>query len=282
MNFTILSPHLKSIAVAANRTIKKRYGLNPDGKIESSVDPSIPFRPTLHWKTRTHFVACEVADRPFPTSIKSSFADIVSSTQPIRLIVAYPKDNGLNAKDYQDDIKQCKKMGIGYLSIDADGKGEIEYQGISLSLYLPFPNDFSSFKPQIKSDVQDAYEHYLHKGDPDVGLQNLGQVIERLLLTTAEQAKTKGKFAYTGFKPPKFIKQGLLINEMIKEDVLDNGILGRCKDFAKDRNSVSHKPKNLKEAKKIEKKLKDNFITGSKILEDLPAAIIAKKYKVKL
>lgn len=162
------------------------------------------------------------------------------------------------------------------------GKGIIEYPGISLSLYIPFPSDFSSFKSQIKKDVQDCYEHYLLKGDPDIGLQNLGQIVERLLYTTAEQAKKKSKFIYAGFRPPAYIRQATLINKMIKENVLDNGILGRCKDFAKDRNSVSHKPNTLEAAKKIENKLKDNFITGSKILEDLPDAILKKKYKVKI
>jgi hypothetical protein len=282
MSYTLLSPHLKPIADAANRTIKKRYALTSNGKIENSIDSKIPFRPTLHWKTSTHFVACEVADRPFPKSIKESFADILVAGEPIRLIVAYPKDNGLNAKDYQDDIKQCKKFGIGYMSIDDLGNGDIEHQGISLAQYFPFPKDFSIFKNQIKKGVQDAYEHYLHKGDPKVGLQNLGQIIERLLLTTAEQAKTKGSFKCTKFNPPKFISQTQLIKEMIKENILDIIILERCKESAKHRNGVSHIPKDLKEARKIEEKMKENFLEASKILVLLPSLITKKGYKIKV
>ncbi len=281
IKFSILPSNLHLFGEAANTIIKKRYSLI-NGIVEQSIHIDIPIQPTLHWKTKTHFIACEVAQRPFPVSIKEQFADIVAAGQPIRIIVAYPKNNQLSSAEYQKDIMSCKKFGIGYMGIDDNGRGIIEYPGISLSLYIPFPSDFSSFKSQIKKDVQDCYEHYLLKGDPDIGLQNLGQIVERLLYTTAEQAKKKSKFIYARFRPPAYIKQATLINEMIKENVLDNGILGRCKDFAKDRNSVSHKPNTLAAAKKIENKLKDNFITGSKILEDLPDAILKKKYKVKI
>ena len=281
IKFSILPSGLHLFGEAANTIIKKRYSLN-NGIVEQAIQADIPIQPTLHWKTKTHFLACEVAQRPFPVSIKEQFADIITTGQPIRIIVAYPKNNLLSSAEYQKDIMSCKKFGIGYMGIDDNGKGVVEYPGISLSLYIPFPSDFSSFKNQIKTGVQDCYEHYLLKGDPDVGLQNLGQIVERLLYTTAEQAKKKSKFIYSKFRPPAFIKQSILINEMIKENILDNGILGRCKDFSKDRNSVSHKPNTRAEAKKIEKKLKDNFITGSKILEDLPDAILKKKYKVRM
>lgn len=281
MSYTLLSPHLVSIADCANGTIKERYNLKKNGLIESSIDSSIPFRPTLHWKSKTHFIACEVADRPFPKSLKETFADIVATGLPIRLLVAYPKDNELSVKDYQDDINQCKKFGIGYLAVDSLGQGSIDYNGLSLSLHLPFPKDFSQYKSHLRSIVVDAYEHYLSKGDPDVGLQKIGQTVENLLYNTAVQAKKKGSFTYNGFNPPNFIIQALLIDKLIDESILDNGILGRCKDFAKDRNKVSHKPKTLAEAKKIEKKLKENFIAGTKILEDLPLAITNKSYRVK-
>jgi|GEM_PF-3158532 len=282
MNYSLLSPHLHQIAESANRIIKTRYSLTTDGVVEESITADIPVRFTLHWKTKTHYIACEVSDRPFPRSIKQTFADIVASNYPIRIIIAYPKDTGLNSKDYQDDINQCKKFGIGYLSIDNTGIGQIEYKGISLPLYIPYPSDFKKFNAKIKSNVQDCYDHYLLKGDPDVGLQQLGQIVERLIYTTGEQAKKAGQFTFSNFNPPEYISQGALINAMINENVLDNGILGRCKDFAKDRNSTSHKAKSITEARKIETKLKDNFITGLKILEDLPISILNKAYRVKM
>lgn len=121
IKFSILPSNLHLFGEAANTIIKKRYSLI-NGIVEESIHTDIPIQPTLHWKTKTHFIACEVAQRPFPVSIKSQFADIVAAGQPIRIIVAYPKNNQLSSAEYQKDIMYCKKFGIGYMGIDDNGK----------------------------------------------------------------------------------------------------------------------------------------------------------------
>jgi len=279
LKYTILPSHLHAFANSANFIIKNRYGLS-DGIVEKAILPDIPLRPTLHWKTKTHYIVCEVAERPFPVSIKHQFADLVATEQPIRIIVAYPKDNRLSLNDYQSDIKQSKKFGIGYMGIDENNNGDIEYQGVPLSLHIT-PIDLKLFKTKLKPFVTEAYEHYMLKGDPDVGLQKIGQLTENIIYNIAEQAKKKGVFTYSGFNPPAYIKQSLLIDKMIDENVLDIPILGRCRDFANDRNAVSHKPKSRKQAVEIESKLKENFIIGIRILKDLPEKIKEKGYILK-
>jgi len=280
MNFSVLPTHLHALAETANFIIKSRYGLS-DGIIEQPILPDIPLQPTLHWKTKTHYIACEVSERPFPVSIKHQFADIVSTGQPIRIIVAYPKDNGLSSADYQNDIKTAKIYGIGYMSVDDNRNGEIEYNGVSLVLRIS-PIDLKAFAKCLKPHIYEAYEHYMLKGDPDVGLQKIGQLTEQIIYNIAVQAKKKGSFSYVGFNPPAYIAQSRLIDQMINERVIDIPILGRCRDFANDRNSVSHKPKSRKEAMEIDRKLKDNFIIGTRILEDMPEKIKPNGYKVSL
>lgn len=280
MKFTVLPPHLHAFAESANIIIKSRYGL-PDGIIEQAIQSDIPLQPTLHWKTKTHYIACEVSERPFPVSIKQQFADIVSTGQPIRIIVAYPKGNGLSSADYQSDIKIAKTYGIGYMSVDDNKSGEIEYHGVSLALRIA-PIDLNGYCKSLKPYIYEAYEHYMLKGDPDVGLQKIGQLTEKIIYNVAVQAKKKGKFSYDKFKPPAFIRQSLLIDEMINEQIIDIPILGRCRDFANDRNSVSHPPKSRKEAMGIENKLKENLIIGTRILKDLPEKIKSKGYKLLL
>lgn len=276
MNFSILPTPLHAFAESANIIIKNRYGLS-DGIVEQPIQPDIPLQPTLHWKTRTHYIACEVAERPFPVSIKQQFADITSSGQPIRIIVAYPNENSLSATEYQRDIKNSKIFGIGYMSVDDNRIGEIEYQGISLALHIP-PVEIKPYTRVLRQYIREAYEHYMLKGDPDVGLQKIGQVIENIVYNVAAQAKRKGNFNFGGFNPPDYIPQSNLIDEMIKEQVLDIPILGRCRDFAIDRNNVSHKPKSRKQAKEIESKFKENFIMGTRILKDIPGKIKNKGY----
>ena len=278
MNFTILPTHLHAFAESANFIIKTRYGLS-DGLIEQAILPDIPLQPTLHWKTKTHFVACEVAERPFPTSIKQQFADIVSTGQPIRIIVAYPKGNGLSSSDYQSDIRNSKIFGIGYMGVDDNKNGDIEYQGISLALHIP-PLVTKNFIKCLQPNIIEAYEHYMLNGAPDVALQKIGQLVENIIYNVATQAKKNGNFVYNGFIPPTYIPQSRLIDQLINEKVIDIPILGRCRDFANDRNSVSHKPKSRKEAMSIELKLKENFIMGMRILNDLPDKIKLKGYKV--
>ena len=126
MNFQLLQAPLHAFAESANFIIKTRYGLQ-DGVIEQPIKPEIPLQPTLHWTTKTHYIACEVSDRPYPESINRQYADIVACAQPIRIIVAYPKDNALSAKEYQADIKKAKALGIGFVSVELNKKGNFEY-----------------------------------------------------------------------------------------------------------------------------------------------------------
>lgn len=279
MNFSVLPSHLHAFAESANFIIKNRYGL-PDGIVEQAIEPDIPLQPTLHWKTKTHYIACEVAERPFPISIKQQFADLVSTGQPIRIIVAHPMENGLSLKDYQADTKKSKMLGIGYMGVDDSKNGDIDYQGISLALHIT-PINLKQFKNSLKPFVAEAYEHYMLKGDPDVGLQKIGQLIENIIYNIAVQAKKKGLFTCSRFNPPSFIAQSLLIDEMINANILDVPILGRCRDFANDRNAVSHKAKSRKQAAEIENKLKENFIIGTRILKDLPEKLKSKGYRIK-
>jgi hypothetical protein len=282
MPYTILPAHLIPIAEAANRVIRDRFNLG-DGIIEQEIMPEIPLQPTLHWKTPTHFIACEVADRPFPTAVKTQFADITATGQPIRLLVAYPSTHGLSHDDYRRDTKQNKAFGIGYLEINpAEGVGQIEYQGISLPLHLSPPRDLKIYVPKVRTIVQDAFDQYMPGADPRGAVQNLGQAIEGIVYQVARQAKKKGRFAYANFQPPAFIAQSILIRELIKEAVMDIPILGRCRDFADDRNGVSHRPRSRREAIGVETCLKDNFIIATRILEDLPKDIKKAGYTLRV
>jgi hypothetical protein len=278
MQFTILPPPLAWVAEAANSTIKTRFNLG-DGIVEKQILPEIPLQPTLHWKTKTHFIACEVAERPFPVSVKTQFADIVATGQPIRLLVAYPSSHGLSHEEFHRDTKANKTFGIGYVEVNADGSGQIEYQGISLPLHLS-PINPKIYVPKIRPIVQDAFEQYMPSANPRGSVQDIGQSIESIVYQVARQAKGKGNFTYAHFRPPAFISQSVLIKEMIDEAVMDIPILGRCRDFADDRNAVSHKPKSRKEAIEVETRLKENFIIGARILEDLPAKIKSAGYRL--
>ncbi|MCP9237962.1 hypothetical protein [Lewinella sp. JB7] len=268
MKYTILPNDLTGIADSAHEAIKMRYGLG-DASIEMAIEKSVPIRPTFHWKEPTEIIMCEVAQRPFPVVIKELFADISASGLPIRIIVAYPRDAPMSAKSFQDDVKLAKKFGIGLLAVDDDGRGKIEYQGVSISLHFPeikydrFPK---AFRPLIK----DAYENYMDQGNPKAGLQELGQIVEDCILKIGIDAKKKNQLVTNSFKPEKFIACNRLLDLMIKEEIIDIGILGTAKTFMKARNGVSHKPKSRKAAIERDLLMKENFQIGLRLLAEIP------------
>ena len=76
--------------------------------------------------------------------------------------------------------------------------------------------------------------------------------------------------------------RGNIVDDLVRENILDKAILGRCRGYVEDRNRVSHKPRNLKKAIELERKLKLDFQTGLRILEELPIKLVSKSYKLKL
>lgn len=275
----LVDPELVKIADFSKERIAVRFGLK-NCQIETAFDSTIMFVPTFHWKTISHIVVCEVSNRPFPVTIKELFADAIVKNLSTKIYVIYPKHPNLSARELQEDLDKAKLYGIGLISVDAFGNTSFDRTAISIPLYLPVL-DFKKYPLKLRSHIEDSFEIYMQDGKPDNALQEIGQLIESIVLNTAKQAKKSGSFIYAGFRPPAFIRQSLLLAEMIKEDIINVGLLSRCKDFANDRNSVSHKPQSRLEAQRIEKKLKENFLIGLKILEDFPKHLKTKNYKLK-
>jgi hypothetical protein len=277
MRYTLLPPALHKIADSAEEIIKNRYRL-PKAQIETPIDANIPWTPTLHWKTKTEYIACEVSERPFPSIFNQVFGEITANGLPIRIIIAYPIEHTLSPKDWQTEINKAKKYGIGLLTADENKNGQIDYQGVSVSLHIPSP-DLSKFKNNIQKEVRHAYEIYMNS-DPKHGVQELGQIIENVFINLAVQAKKKGKLVTGDFQDKaKHYAQGKLIDDMIKDKIIDVAFLRKCRAYADDRNNVSHKPKSIKEAILLEKNLRGAFQTGLFILENFPEKLRAAGYK---
>lgn len=281
MDVSTLLSSQRSIALAANLVIKARYGL-PDALVNQSISSSLSWRPTLLWKTKTEYIACEVTDRPFPTRIKIFFSDILAIGLPIRIIVAYPSPPTISTKDYQRDIITAKRLGIGYLSVENSKKGEIEYKGIPISLYLSKP-DTRVFRRCLIRPIADSYDLYLND-DPRHGVQELGQTIEAVIVGLATQAKKKSKLTTGDFPLAKgkhypFAK---LVDDLSTDLIIDRAVLGKCRGFVDDRNSTSHKPRSIKQAIIVTRNLKNCFSLGLRILEELPDKFKEKGYIFRL
>lgn len=278
--YVLLPAHLHSIADAAEITIKVKYGLG-NALVETPIDSTIAWSPTLHWKTKTGYIACEVHETPFPVSVKMAFGDGTTTNLPIRIIIAIPNTNVRSQSDYLKESNAAKRYGCGLVTINDDLSGQFQHVGIDIPLYLPTPK-FSNYNIKLRAEVQHAFELYIN-GDPRHGVQELGQLIENIIIYLAVQAKRMGTLTCGGFvSPDVFYPQANLIDDLMRDRVIDNAILGKCRGFVEDRNGSSHKPKSVKNAIEINRKLKNAMTAGLLIIEDLPKKLKAKNYNLKI
>jgi hypothetical protein len=278
--YRILPAHLHATADKAEKLIKTKYGLN-NAHVETSIDPTIPWSPTLHWKTKTGYIACEIHETPFPVIVKTVFGDGATTDLPIKIIIAIPNNSPISQSDYLKESNEAKRFGCGLLTINDNGTGTFQHSGIEIPLHIPIPK-FSNFNNKIRADVEHAYDIYINS-DPRHGVQELGQLIENVMIHLADQAKKKGKLITGKFKTPdKYYAQAKLIDDLMQDKIIDNSILGKCRGFVDDRNKASHKPKTVREATEINRKLRNVMISGLIILEELPEKLKAKGYIFKV
>ena len=276
--YSILDPSLFAIADSAKLRITERYALK-NCQVEKAFDSSIKFVPTFHWKTTTHFIVCEVSNRPFPVTIKEIFADISVQGLSVKLIVVYPANNTLSTKEFQEDFSKAKLFGVGLVSVD-NGNLKIEHEGLSVQLHQA-KVDLAKFVKKLRPSIEAAFTTYSN-GDAKHGVQELGQIIENIIRHVAIEAKGKRDYASGGNPSDDKYAFGNILDDLVRESIMDKAILGRCRGYVEDRNRVSHKPRTLKKAVELEGKLKLDFQTGLRILDDLPNKIAAKNYKLKI
>lgn len=278
-NYRVLPPHLHTVADAAETLIRLKYGLSQT-RIETAISSEIGLEPTLHWKTPLGYIICEVSEKPLPVSILTAYSEIIASGLPIKVIIAYPSSLTITQAEYLKESNKAKKFGLGLLSVNDDGTGNFEHTGIDLSLYLPSP-EMASYHQAFRAEINKAFDLYIN-GDPVHGVQAVGQLVEDTLVNVAHQAKKKGLLISGGFRSKEaYYPSAKLIDDFIADRILDNIILGRCRGFIDDRNKTSHKPKNLLQAQKLHKALKNSMLDGLRIIENLPKSLKDKTYRVR-
>jgi hypothetical protein len=280
-NYNLLPAHLNNIADEAEKIIRVKYGLGIPF-IETSIDPSIKWSPTLHWKTKNGIIiACEVHESPMPMSIKIAHSELSITDLPVKIFIAHPVNNQRSVKTYLQESKEAKNNGFGLISVNDDNTGSFQHMGIETNLFIPVPIYMNFIKP-LRVGIELAYDIYINT-DPRHGVQEIGQLVESIIFHLADQAKSNGALRTGGYLPIlKSYALANLIEDLMRDRVIDNAILGRCRGFVEDRNDSSHKPKSLAQAKRVYRKLKSAMLTGLIILEEIPRKIKEKGYKLKV
>lgn len=282
-NYELLEPDLVEIAEKSILKIQERFNLK-NVKIEEAFNSEINYKPTLHWKTKTHIIVCEIASSPFPDSIKYFYSEIVVKGLPVKIIIAYPINRQINITEYNKQLNKAKEYGIGLISLDENGLAELENIGLSIPLHIP-KITLTKYKKNLRHSIEDAYSVYIN-GNPRHGVQELGQIIEQTIRNLAIQAKRLGH--YTDGVNPNLPASSFatIIDDLIRNSILSRTFLNRVRAYTEDRNSVSHRVNSIKQSIIIENKLKLDFQTGLRILEEIPSIFNSGKngfkYKVKI
>lgn len=276
--YSVLSDHLHPIADTAKKLLEERFDKIKLVGFETSIDKSISWKPTILWKDSYGFIACEVSDRPFGPILEIAHSQILKHGIPVRIFTAYPTDNDFRSSEITRDINFAKSNAIGIINVNDDDTGDIIRNALSVPLYISSV-DFSTLVKKLKGDAKGAFDTYMG-GDPTHGVQELGQIVENIIRNLATDAKKKG--VLTGSVNPDKDPQSKIIESLMNSNVIKNGVLGRCRGYAEDRNAVSHKPRGVKQIQEQQKRLKENFQMGIRILEELPSAIKEKGFRLKI
>lgn len=284
--YNLLDPSLHSIANLAKTRIEQKFNVRISN-IERGFDNNLHYVPTFFGKTNTHYIVCEVSNRPFPVHIKSVYADILQQNLSVKLFVIYTSEFTISAKELQIDINNAKLFGIGLIYVDESNNSvNIQNEAISVPLNLPiYSIDLKSFDKKIRHLIEEAYSIYAN-GNPKHAVQELGQIIERIIKNVAIEAK--GLNHYTNGSDPNnpAIAFGSIIDDLIRNAILNVTFLNRVRGYTEDRNNVSHRINSIPKSIALENKLKLDFQNALRILKELPTFTSKGKnnfkYKLKI
>lgn len=237
----------------------------------------------MHWINNYHIFACEISNRPFPNNMNEIHSEVSNGGNPVRIFVAYPQNNNLSSEELHQDIIKAKSYGIGLICVSETNESNIILNGIPVNLGIPQTtvNELSKYHKKLRPLIKNAIETYVD-GYPKHGVQELGQLIESSIRFLAIKAKKKGHYSTGGNPNDDTYSFGNIVDDLIRERIIKADILGKCRGFVEDRNRVSHKPRSINKALEQEVKLKEDFLQGLRILDDLPKKMKLKNYPFKI
>lgn len=251
-------------------------------KIELPIDDSLSWRPTFWWKNRTEIIACEVTERPYLKSFENLFADVISKNVYVKIIIASPEPVDLSALEHRKDLQKLKGFGFGHLCIGDSEPSVFDFLGLPVPMFITEPK-YESLKSKLRPCIRESFRMYMTEGNPDHGVQELGQIVENIIYNLGDQACAKSKLTLGGYcSRTGHYAINQLIEDLIRERIIDVGVLGRCRGFMDDRNGYSHRPRSIREALRRALLLKECWNVAVRILEDIPEKLRIKGYNLKI
>lgn len=272
MSYTMLGQNLHETADRAKKYFAQTYGAT-HFECEQALDKDLPLKPTWQGDMNEGYRLCiDVRESPFSNSLYEFVMECSARGMPIRLWVAVPHGNV--APTFNAELKQARKLGVGVVQIGDDGTAHEFHKPVALSLFGLKGTDFKVV-PKARREALKNAEDLFRGGAPDKGCQEICQCLELVTRQFAEYTHDAGLWnTPAGAKAllPRFFRRDswATMLEALDSRVDVERTRAKCPAFTKPkvagarhytdwRNSLSHKPKTLKQLQERDAKLRTMF-----------------------
>lgn len=265
-NYRALPDNLKGYADTAKKYLSDDLGLAAMN-IESEIDPSIEFRPTLSAISNDkHIICAEVVDKLFSPEVEHFVLDCKNKSVPVKLYVVVGKGE-FQAYDAKA-LKFARDNGIAILEVAVPNVGQL-MNGLPLSLSLGGLRSFTltDYPKKYRESLKHAIETF-KSGNPSKGCSDVYDEIEQLTRRLANKASSfpnalKKKSGFDFNKGPwhsllEFLNSNL-DRSVIGCQNLNGQLFNRLIGLTEFRNESGHKPSSLKKRIERDKQLRTRF-----------------------
>lgn len=273
MTYQILGQNLHALADQAKEYFRNDHGASKF-KCEAEVQADLPLKPTWQATLPGGYLLCiEVRESPFSPTLYQFVGKCANAGLPVRLWVVIPKAAAIPS--FASELKEAREFGVGVLQIAEDGTAPYVFaRPVASSLFGLKGTDLSKVPTKYRDEVKNA-ESTFREGSPDQGCQAICQALEQLTRKFAEHTYSKGLWRHphgATAHTQKFFHNSAWagVLEELEERLEIQKVKPKSPDFSKQaivkarshtdwRNAVSHKPRNFKELKVRDAKLRTMY-----------------------
>lgn len=272
------APKRERVQKAALRFCKTHYG-SKGLKIGEQIHAKISWRPSFHFRKGQIIFGVEVSEVIDSTILRLVSSDILNFTRPVALCLACPLE-ALQTETERSKVKELRRIGIGLITIDNEGDGELQAACIPLAQHISedlLSDRLRELSAKLKIAFRAAHETF--SVTPGQGLQEAGQIVEAIVDSMAVGAKKKGKLSAGALAGTAADRIDALWEAMKPQ----RAALGGARAFLKTyRNIASHPARSAKEAMKKINGCRDGFFRAIEVAKDLSRAMSTLGYHLKL
>jgi len=238
----------------------------------ASIDSKVNWAPTLSLKLNAHKVLLvEVSETPYPQIFRMRRQDIMNLEVPISVYAVCPEDAYLQQ---QALAKELIADGYGLFTVDLNGQVQKRSSATPLIQQIVEPE----FRALVKSlptpgrtRLAEAFEHY--KDDPPLGVSDITEVAEGIVLRAGRDAVKKGWLVKASVRPGAPAET---LKAMQAAAQFNNaaGAVGAVQGYISVyRNAAHHAPKNSKQASIKYRACRHAFLEGLHKIPEFRAAM---------